>query len=90
MWIVLLNKSSQKAFNKAPKEIQEEFIAWSNLISATGPNSLQSINEYWDHALKGDWAGARSSSLSRKWRVIYSIKEKEVTVLVLQISAHKY
>lgn len=90
MWIVLLSKSAQKEFNKAPIRVQEEFLAWMNLIVASGPHALLTINGYWDHALKGDWSGARSSSLNKKWRVVYCIEEKSIKVMVLQISAHKY
>jgi addiction module RelE/StbE family toxin len=90
MWTVILNKSAQKEFNKAPIKVQEEFVAWMNLVSASGPQVLLSINGYWDHSLKGDWSGARSSSLNKKWRVIYYAEQKAIKVMVLQISAHKY
>lgn len=90
MWTLVLNKSAQKEFNKAPLRVQEEFLAWMNLVIASGPQALLSVNGYWDHALKGDWSGSRSSSLNKKWRVIYCIEETSIKVMVLQISAHKY
>jgi len=90
MWTVIISKSAQKELNKAPIRVQEEFLAWMNLIISSGPKVLLTINGYWDHSLKGDWQGARASSLNRKWRVVYYIDEKTIKIMVLQISAHKY
>ena len=88
MWVVVLTKKAQKEFDKAPVEIQESFVAWQVLIEASGPHSLQLINGFRDHSLKGEWAGARASSLSRLRRVIYRIEAHMIQVAVLRISAH--
>ena len=90
MWVVLLTKSAQKQYDKAPLEVRESFLAWKSLIESSGPQTLLLINGYWDHPLRGLWAGARSSSLSKKWRVIYTIEAKTVQVSVLKLSAHDY
>lgn len=90
MWIVLLSKQAQKEFDRSPKEIREAFLAWQNLVISSGPQALTLINGYWDHPLKGNWAGARASSLNKEWRVIYRIEERQVQVLVLRVSSHDY
>jgi addiction module RelE/StbE family toxin len=48
------------------------------------------INGYWDHTLKGEWAGARASSLNKHWRVIYRVEADVIQVAVLRISSHDY
>ncbi len=90
MWIIKIAKSSEKELKKAPLEIRNAFDAWRNLIEQYGPSGIQRINGYWDHGLKGEWEGARASSLNQQWRVIYVIKESEITVLVLSVTAHDY
>jgi len=42
------------------------------------------------HALKGEWQGARSSSLSRLWRVSYAVRGDDLTVFVLEVNPHDY
>ena len=90
MWTLALAKKAQKEFNKAPIEIKESFIAWKDLVIASGPQALLLINGYWDHALEGEWSGARSSSLNKQWRVIYLVEVQTIRVAVLRISAHNY
>lgn len=90
MWLVVLSRQAQKDFGKAPREIQESFIAWQAVVTASGPQALRLINGYWDHALKGEWSGARSSSLKKSWRVIYRVEAQAVHVSVFRISAHDY
>ena len=34
--------------------------------------------------------GARSSALSRQWRVIYVVRGDELTVFVLEVNPHDY
>ena len=70
MWIVHIAKSAEKELKKAPLEIRDSFDAWKNLIEQYGPQGIKRINGYWDHALKGEWQGARASSLNQQWRVI--------------------
>jgi hypothetical protein len=46
------------------------------------------IPGYRDHALKGEWKGARSSYLTKKWRVLYVIERERFEVLVLELNPH--
>lgn len=85
-----ISKSADKALRKAPNEIRDSFDAWKNVITLNGVSGVTAINGYRDHALKGDWEGARSSSLNSQWRVIYVIIDKEVKVYVLEVTPHDY
>ena len=90
MWTVEIARSAEKEIKKAPQTIRNSFDAWKNLIEHYGPQSVQKINGYSDHALKGEWKGSRSSSLSEQWRVIYVVKGGAVKILVLKITPHDY
>lgn len=90
MWIVEIARSAEKELKKAPLEIRDAFDAWKNLIEQYGPRGVQRINGYWDHSLKGEWKGARSSSLNEQWRVIYVVDGRSVKILVLKITPHDY
>jgi addiction module RelE/StbE family toxin len=90
MWIVEIARPAEKELKKAPAEIRDSFDAWKNLIEQYGPSGIQRINGYWDHALKGEWKGARASSLNQQWRVIYFVEGRSVKILVLKITPHDY
>jgi addiction module RelE/StbE family toxin len=90
MWIIQIVKSAEKELKKAPSEVRDSFDAWKNLIEQYGPSGIQRMNGYWDHSLKGEWAGARSSLLNQKWRVIYVVEGSAVRILVLKITPHDY
>lgn len=85
-----ISKSAYKALKKAPAEIRDSFDAWKNVIALNGVSGVAAINGYRDHALKGEWEGARSSSLNSQWRVIYVVIDKEVKVYVLEVTPHDY
>ena len=90
MWIVEIARSADKELKKAPLEIRDSFDAWKNLIEQYGPVGIQRINGYWDHSLKGEWKGARSSSLNEQWRVIYVVEGRSVKIIVLKVTPHDY
>ncbi len=90
MWIVEIARSAEKELKKAPLEIRDAFDAWKNMIEQYGPIGLQRINGYWDHALKGEWKGSRSSSLNEQWRVIYVVEGRFVKIMVLKVTPHDY
>jgi len=90
MWIVEIARSAEKELKKAPLEIRDTFDAWKNLIEQYGPQGIQRINGYWDHALKGEWKGARSSSLNEQWRVIYLVEGRSVKIMVLKVTPHDF
>ncbi len=90
MWMVEISKPAEKELRKMPLQIRDAFDAWRNVIEQQGPAGIQNINGYWDHALKGEWKGARASSLNNQWRVIYLIESQTIRILVLRITPHDY
>lgn len=90
MWVVSIARPADKELRKAPSEIRDAFDAWRNLIEQYGPKGVQRVNGYWDHALKGDWKGARSSSLIEQWRVSYVADGRALRILVLKVTPHDY
>jgi len=91
MWTVLEHpRKAAKVIDAAPQQVREKYTAWKQLVEQDGPYAPRKLIGYWDHALTGDWAGFRASSLSRQYRVIYRIDEKAETVLVEKIGPHDY
>ncbi len=90
MFVVTETKTASKELDKAPKEILEVYEFWKNVVQVSGVAGLKAYPGFKDHALKGEWQGARSSYLNRKWRVIYFNELKELCVLVVRVTAHDY
>jgi addiction module RelE/StbE family toxin len=90
MWTVLESKKVVKQLDKCPKEIIREFEAWKQVVELSGPIALRRIGGFRDHALKGQWQGARSSYLNIQWRVIYVVIENLVQVRILEVTPHDY
>lgn len=89
---VFIAKAAHKDLAKLPLHILKKFEDWVDYIEEHGIQAMQRINGYRDHALVGDRNGQRSSSLSRSWRIIYTIDEEEniLTVEVLEVNHHEY
>lgn len=90
MWVIEIARVAEKEIKKAPLNIRTLFDAWAKVIEQDGPSGIQRINGYWDHSLKGEWKGARSSSLNQQWRVIYVVEDRSVRILVLRVTPHDY
>ena len=90
MWDVFLEKNAVKALSKAPKEIQEKFEKWKDILQLQGPKGLFEIKGFRDHALKGEWQGARASRMNNQWRVIYYVVANEIKILVMEVTPHDY
>ncbi len=90
MWRVVENRTVLKQLKKCPKKIREEYEGWKQILMLSGHKVFRGIVGYRDHALKGEWKGARSSYLNKQWRVIYRVDKKEVIVFVLEVNSHDY
>lgn len=90
--IVYLSKQAQKDIKKLPKHILVHFDLWVEIIETDGLQAMQKIKGYRDHPLKGDRKGQRSSSLSRSWRVIYTVDKatQQITIEILEVNHHEY
>ena len=90
MFVVSETKTASKELDKAPSEILEAYEFWKNMVQISGVTGLKSYPGFKDHALKGEWQGARSSYLNRKWRVIYFSNLEEIYVVVVRVTPHDY
>lgn len=83
-------KSVDKTLKIAPVDVREKFDLWRRVASLSGPQGLLQISGFRDHGLKGQWKGARASSLNYQWRVIYKVDLDARIIFVLSISPHDY
>ena len=90
MWHIFEHKDFAKQCKKAPQQVLKKYELWKNLVFRHGPDILKEFPGYNDEKLKGKRKGRRSSRLSLKYRVVYSINDEEVSVYVLEITPHKY
>lgn len=98
MWKVLFSANAERDILKLVKEKQisesdKEVIAtWIKQVQEFGPDSLQQGTNFWyDHELYDEWKGHRSSAYSFKGRIIYQVKQKQIFVLVVKLTAiHDY
>jgi len=90
MWQVLEAAGVGRQLRRAPKHVQDKYEFWRNVAALDGPRGLRRLPGFRDHALKGQWKGARASALCRRWRVIYVARGDDLTVLVLEVTHHDY
>ena len=90
MWEVLESTLCGRQLKRVPKHVLRHYEAWKEVVQTSGPHALRAIPGYHDHALKGEWKGARSSYLTHKWRVIYAVNGEQLQVLVMEVNPHEY
>jgi len=90
MWQVFESHRAVKQLRRCPREVLKEYEAWKKVVELTGPSALRKITGYCDHSLKGEWTGARSSYLNKKWRVIYAVDKNKIVVKVFEVNPHDY
>ena len=94
MWKILItDEASVTLVNGELTEDDLQTIkTWVRTVSKFGPEGLLKYPDKWaDHPLFGEWKGFRSSSFSYKGRIIYEVKERIITVIVVRITAnHSY
>lgn len=88
MWRVVEAAGVGRQLKRAPGNVQEKYEFWRSVAELDGPAGLRRLPGFRDHALKGEWRGARSSWLSRRWRVIYTVRGDELAVFVLEVNPH--
>ena len=90
MWRIVEAAGVGRQLARAPTQVQEKYEFWRSVAELDGPMGLRRLPGLRDHALKGDWRGARSSALSHQWRVLYAVRGDELTVFVLEVNPHDY
>lgn len=90
MWQILEHKNIEKTTKKLPKQVLRKYELWKDIVFRHGPEKLKEFPGFHDEKLEGNRCGQRSSRLSKKYRVIYTIEKNIITVYVLDINPHDY
>jgi toxin HigB-1 len=89
---VLIEKEAKKGLKNAPRNVQNKFFKWVDLVESIGLPAVCKIPGFHDEPLKGKRKSQRSIRLNRAWRAIYRVESpgKVTLVLVEEISKHEY
>ena len=90
MWYIKEHRDIAKQSLKLPLPVVKKYELWKNIIFRHGPEKLKEFPGFHDEKLKGERKRQRSSRLSEQYRVIYTVERDIVTVLVMEITPHKY
>ena len=90
MWHIKEHREMKKTCRKLPAAVVKKYELWKDIIFRHGPEKLREFPGFHDEKLTGKREGQRSSRLSLKYRVIYTVEKEVVTVLVLDITPHEY
>jgi mRNA-degrading endonuclease RelE of RelBE toxin-antitoxin system len=90
MWRIREHRDIEKICRKLPAPVVKKYELWKDIVFRHGPDKLRAFPGFHDEKLRGTRAGQRSSRLSLQYRVIYIVERDIVTILVLEISPHKY
>ena len=90
MWTIYEHRRVAKQLRFLPQDILKRYETWKDIVRISGPEGLRFIKGFHDEALRGQWAGYRSSRLGLQYRVIYKIVEGEIFVQVETLTAHDY
>lgn len=86
-WRIVESRLLAKQLRRAPREIQQKYIVWRDLVKFQGP---QLKGGFRVHSLQGVRKGQKVAKLSRQWRVIFKVLEGELVVEALELTPHKY
>jgi mRNA-degrading endonuclease YafQ of YafQ-DinJ toxin-antitoxin module len=90
MWIVYEHRRMDKQLSSVPVEILKRYEKWKEIVAISGPHGLRRIKGFHDEALFVQWRGCRSSRLGLQYRVIYRVRQQQVLVQVIDLTAHNY
>lgn len=86
-WRVIESRLLARQIRRAPREIQEKYAVWRDLVECLGP---QLRGGFRVHPLQGDRRGQKSAWLNRQWRVIFKVLDDQLIVEALELTPHKY
>jgi mRNA-degrading endonuclease RelE of RelBE toxin-antitoxin system len=90
MWHIKEHRDIEKTCRKLPSAVVKKYELWKDIIFRHGPEKLREFQGFHDEKLAGKREGQRSSRLSLKYRVIYTVEKDVITVFVLEITPHEY
>jgi mRNA-degrading endonuclease RelE of RelBE toxin-antitoxin system len=90
MWHIREHRTIAKTCVRLPLQVLKKYELWKNIVFRHGPDKLREFPGFHDEKLKGERKGQRSSRLSDQYRLIYEIEREIITVMVVEITPHKY
>lgn len=90
MWEIYEHRRAGKSLDRLPTELLKRYEKWKDIVRASGPAGLRLIKGFHDEQLHGEWKGHRSSRLNARYRVIYTVEEHIIRVVVMDVTAHDY
>ena len=90
MWHIQEHRTIAKLCRKLPEAVVKKYELWKGIVVRHGPEKLKEFPGFHDEKLPGTRKGQRSSRLSLRHRVIYTVERDIVTVFVLEITPHDY
>ena len=90
MWRVYEHRKIDRVILSISQEILKRYEKWKDIVTVSGPSGLRQIKGFHDESLSGEWKGHRSSRLGLKYRVIYKVDSEEISVFVIDVTAHDY
>lgn len=90
MWYIKEHRDIEKICRKLPAAVIKKYELWKDIIFRHGPEKVREFPGFHDEKLTGKREGQRSSRLSLKYRVIYTVEKDIITVFVLEITPHDY
>ncbi len=90
MWEIYEHRRLVKRVRQIPRAVLQRYEKWKDIVHVSGPQGLRLIKGFHDEALRGEWAGHRSSRLGLQYRVIYQVEANKVRVWVVDLAPHDY
>lgn len=90
MWEVYEHRRLSKQLKSLPIDVLKKYEKWKDIVMISGPQGLRLIKGFHDESLSGEMKGHRSSRLGIKYRVIYKVRNSEIMVQVVNLTAHDY
>jgi len=88
MWQVLEHRRVVRRLPKTPVDVLKRYEKWKDIVMISGPQGLRTIKGFHDESLGGEWKGHRS--LGQQFRVIYKVEAQNITVKIIDLTAHDY
>ena len=86
-WKVIESRLVSRQLPRVPREIQEKYILWRELVRREGPYLRGGFRV---HPLHGNREGQKSARMNRQWRVIFRVFEGDLIVEAIELTPHKY
>ena len=90
MWRVYEHRKIDGVVSSIAQEILKRYEKWKDIVTVSGPSGLRQVKGFQDESLSGEWKGHRSSRLGLKYRVIYRVESENISVFVIDLTAHDY